>query len=63
MMKSVQPNDAHRAVAAWEDYAEVHVVTQNVDDLHERGGSSRVYHLHGSLFAFKVRPVRYAVRR
>ena len=53
MMKSVQPNDAHRAVAAWEDYAEVHVVTQNVDDLHERGGSSRVYHLHGSLFAFK----------
>jgi NAD-dependent deacetylase len=53
MMKSVEPNDAHRAVAAWEDYAEVHVVTQNVDDLHERGGSSRVYHLHGSLFAFK----------
>jgi NAD-dependent deacetylase len=53
MMKAVEPNDAHRAVAAWEDYAEVHVVTQNVDDLHERGGSSRVYHLHGSLFAFK----------
>jgi NAD-dependent deacetylase len=53
MMKSVEPNDAHSAVAAWEDYAEVHVVTQNVDDLHERAGSSRVYHLHGSLFAFK----------
>lgn len=53
MMKSVEPNDGHRAVAAWEDYAEVHVVTQNVDDLHERSGSSRVYHLHGSLFAFK----------
>lgn len=53
MMRAVEPNDAHRAVAAWEDYAEVHVVTQNVDDLHERGGSSRVYHLHGSLFAFK----------
>jgi NAD-dependent deacetylase len=53
MMKAVQPNDAHRAVAAWQDYAEVHVVTQNVDDLHERGGSTRVYHLHGSLFEFR----------
>jgi NAD-dependent deacetylase len=53
MMKSVQPNDGHRAVAAWQDYAEVHVVTQNVDDLHERAGSSRVYHLHGSLFEFR----------
>jgi len=53
MMKSVEPNDAHSAVAAWEDYADVQVVTQNVDDLHERGGSSRVYHLHGSLFAFR----------
>ena len=53
MMKAVQPNDAHRAVAAWQDYAEVHVVTQNVDDLHERGGSTRVYHLHGSLFQFR----------
>jgi NAD-dependent deacetylase len=53
MMKAVEPNDAHRAVAAWQDYAEVHVVTQNVDDLHERGGSTRVYHLHGSLFEFR----------
>jgi NAD-dependent deacetylase len=52
-MKSVEPNDGHRAVAAWQDYAEVHVVTQNVDDLHERAGSSRVYHLHGSLFEFR----------
>jgi len=53
MMKSVEPNDGHRAVAAWQDYAEVHVVTQNVDDLHERAGSTRVYHLHGSLFEFR----------
>jgi NAD-dependent deacetylase len=53
MMKSVEPNDGHRAVAAWQDYAEVHVVTQNVDDLHERAGSKRVYHLHGSLFEFR----------
>ncbi|MDT5328496.1 MAG: NAD-dependent deacetylase [Mycobacterium sp.] len=53
MMKTVEPNDGHRAVAAWQDYAEVHVVTQNVDDLHERAGSTRVYHLHGSLFEFR----------
>ena len=53
MMKSVAPNDGHRAVAAWQDGAEVDVVTQNVDDLHERAGSRKVYHLHGSLFAFR----------
>jgi NAD-dependent deacetylase len=51
-MKAVDPNDGHRAVAGWQDHADVHVVTQNVDNLHERAGSSRVYHLHGSLFEF-----------
>ena len=49
----VQPNNGHLAVAAWQDYADVHVVTQNVDNLHERAGSKRVYHLHGSLFEFR----------
>lgn len=53
MMQGVEPNDGHRAVAAWQDHAEVHVVTQNVDNLHERAGSQRVYHLHGSLFEFR----------
>ena len=53
MMSSVQPNNGHLAVAAWQDYADVHVVTQNVDNLHERAGSKRVYHLHGSLFEFR----------
>jgi NAD-dependent deacetylase len=52
MMAAVAPNDAHRAVAAWEDYADVRVVTQNVDNLHERAGSRQVYHVHGSLFEF-----------
>ena len=52
MMRAVDPNNAHRAVAAWEDYADVHVVTQNVDNLHERAGSNQVYHVHGSLFEF-----------
>ncbi len=53
MMDAVDPNAGHLAVAAWEDYAEVQVVTQNVDNLHERAGSNRVYHLHGSLFEFR----------
>ena len=53
MMGSVGPNDGHRAVAAWQDFADVHVVTQNVDNLHERAGSKNVYHLHGSLFEFR----------
>lgn len=53
MMAKVAPNEAHRAVAAWEDHLDVRVVTQNIDDLHERAGSSNVYHLHGSLFEFR----------
>lgn len=53
MMADVQPNDGHRAVAAWQDFADVHVITQNVDNLHERAGSTNVYHLHGNLFEFR----------
>jgi NAD-dependent protein deacetylase/lipoamidase len=53
MMGAVAPNNGHLAVAAWQDYADVHVVTQNVDNLHERAGSKQVYHLHGSLFEFR----------
>lgn len=44
-----QPNAAHHALAALEAKYDVHIVTQNVDDLHERGGSTRVLHLHGEL--------------
>lgn len=46
----VEPNDAHFAIAELEPYFDVHVVTQNVDNLHERAGSSNVLHLHGELF-------------
>nr|MDT0525270.1 Sir2 family NAD-dependent protein deacetylase [Streptomyces sp. DSM 41633] len=53
MMAHVLPNDGHRAVAAWQDFADVHVITQNVDNLHERAGSTNVYHLHGNLFEFR----------
>ncbi|WP_417601200.1 SIR2 family NAD-dependent protein deacylase [Owenweeksia hongkongensis] len=45
----VFPNDAHKYLAKLEEVFEVVVVTQNVDDLHERGGSSNVVHLHGEL--------------
>ena len=50
----VKPNDAHRAIAALENAADVTVITQNVDNLHERAGSTRVVHLHGEVT--KVRP-------
>lgn len=46
----VQPNEAHRILAEMErDYGDVAVITQNVDDLHERAGSRHVVHLHGEL--------------
>ncbi len=45
----VQPCEGHRAIARLERYFDVDVVTQNVDDLHERAGSTRVHHLHGEL--------------
>ena len=48
-LKSVEPNKAHQLVAALEKNYDVCVVTQNVDNLHERAGSTRVIHLHGEL--------------
>ncbi|MDD3108601.1 MAG: NAD-dependent deacylase [Alistipes sp.] len=46
---STRPNAAHEAIADLENYFEVEVITQNVDDLHERAGSHHVTHLHGEL--------------
>lgn len=48
-----EPNAGHLAIAAMEEWADVQVVTQNVDDLHERAGSSRVLHLHGELMKLR----------
>lgn len=45
----VAPNDAHYALVELEKGYDVHIITQNVDDLHERAGSSQVMHLHGEL--------------
>ena len=48
-LKEVSPNAAHKAIRDLEEHFDVRVITQNVDDLHEQAGSSRVLHLHGEL--------------
>lgn len=48
-LENVQPNAAHFAIAELAKEFKVQVITQNVDDLHERGGSKEVLHLHGEL--------------
>ena len=53
-LADVRPNAAHMAIAALEEEYDVTVITQNVDNLHERAGSTRIIHLHGELT--KVRP-------
>lgn len=53
-LKDTHPNEAHLAIAALEDKYDVTVITQNVDNLHEKAGSTKIIHLHGE--ATKVRP-------
>lgn len=53
-LEKCQPNEAHRIIAELQKDYEVSVITQNVDNLHERAGSGNVLHLHGELT--KVRP-------
>jgi len=48
-MHEARPNPGHLEIASWEKHARVSVITQNVDDLHERAGSTSVLHLHGEL--------------
>ncbi|RVW08337.1 NAD-dependent deacylase [Prescottella agglutinans] len=50
LVRRVQPNAGHRALATWAQQVPLTLVTQNVDDLHERAGSEVAAHLHGSLF-------------
>jgi len=44
-----KPNEGHFGLAQLEKYFDVHIITQNIDDLHERAGSSKILHLHGEL--------------
>jgi len=53
---AAQPNEAHAGLAELEKDFNVTIITQNVDDLHERAGSSKVLHLHGEIF--KMRSVK-----
>tara|TARA_R110000868_G_scaffold66877_3_gene198837 strand:+ start:6702 stop:7394 length:693 start_codon:yes stop_codon:yes gene_type:complete len=46
---NVLPNEAHKALVLLEKHFDVNIITQNVDDLHERAGSTQVIHLHGEL--------------
>ena len=52
-LKNVQPNPAHLLLAELEKDYNVVVITQNVDDLHERAGSSNIIHLHGELLKMR----------
>jgi NAD-dependent deacetylase len=55
-LHEVEPNAGHKILAELEADFDVHVITQNVDNLHERAGSTKVLHLHGELF--KVRSIK-----
>ncbi|XZF12990.1 SIR2 family NAD-dependent protein deacylase [Chitinophagaceae bacterium MMS25-I14] len=52
-VKEAQPNAAHRILAELENDFDVQIVTQNIDDLHERAGSTNVLHLHGEIFKMR----------
>jgi NAD-dependent deacetylase len=48
-----KPNDAHYGLASLEEFFDTHIITQNIDDLHERAGSTKVLHLHGEIFKMR----------
>ena len=50
---NANPNAAHTGLAELEKDFDVHIITQNIDDLHERAGSTRVLHLHGEIFKMR----------
>lgn len=53
LVRAAAPNPGHRALADWARASDVRLITQNVDDLHERAGSDVLAHLHGSLADFR----------
>jgi len=52
-VRDATPNAAHYALAKLEEHFDVHIITQNIDDLHERSGSTKVLHLHGEIFKMR----------
>ena len=53
LVHKAEPNPGHRAIAQWQSEKDVVLVTQNVDDLHERAGTRDAVHIHGSLWRVK----------
>lgn len=53
-LATVEPNDAHRGLVELEKDFDVYIITQNVDDLHERAGSANTLHLHGELMTLRA---------
>jgi NAD-dependent deacetylase len=52
-VSDAQPNAGHYGLAELEKHFDVHIITQNIDDLHERAGSTNVLHLHGEIFKMR----------
>ncbi len=50
---AAEPNAAHKALAALQEHFDVYIITQNIDDLHERAGSKNVLHLHGEILKMR----------
>jgi NAD-dependent deacetylase len=68
-VRDAVPNAAHTGLAELEKYFDLQIITQNIDDLHERAGSSRVLHLHGEIFKMRseldetlIYPIRNDIR-
>ncbi len=68
-VRDALPNAAHRELALLEEFFDVQIITQNIDDLHERAGSTQVLHLHGEIFKMRselneslVYPIRDDIR-
>jgi NAD-dependent protein deacetylases, SIR2 family len=60
---AAEPNAAHKLIAELDDFFDVQVITQNIDDLHERAGSHNVLHLHGIFVTQKALALRRNIRR
>lgn len=48
-VRAAQPNEGHKILAELENHFDVNIITQNIDDLHERAGSTNILHLHGEI--------------
>lgn len=53
MMRAVKPNPGHQSLAKLAELKEVHIITQNIDDLHEQAGSPNIIHMHGQYNRYK----------